>query len=188
MGQKRHVQVFVLVTDATIEENLLGTLAAKQELALAALDAESDVDTVDLASGMEELRNRLEVLLGAKPEAPLDASRSQNAHDEALRLARRDRVADAAGRMLAGAFELLGELVPATPVTPEAARIEEAVRSSLAECIEVDAAGRTRLTVTLPSASASATDGEPQVDALDALACSLARIAAARAADGSASP
>ena len=38
MGQKRPVQVYVLVTEETIEENLLATLAAKHDLALAALD------------------------------------------------------------------------------------------------------------------------------------------------------
>jgi SNF2 family DNA or RNA helicase len=33
MGQKRPVQVYLLVTEATLEENLLATLAGKQELA-----------------------------------------------------------------------------------------------------------------------------------------------------------
>src|SRR5205814_8861671 len=37
MGQKQPVQVFVLITEQTIEENLLATLSAKHELALAAL-------------------------------------------------------------------------------------------------------------------------------------------------------
>ncbi len=68
MGQTQNVQVFVLVTEETIEENLLATIAAKKELALAALDAESDIDQVDLASGMQELKGRLEMLLGAKAE------------------------------------------------------------------------------------------------------------------------
>ena len=40
------VQVFVLITEDTIEEKLLSTLSAKHNLALAALDAESDVDQV----------------------------------------------------------------------------------------------------------------------------------------------
>jgi len=31
MGKKRPVQVFLLVTENTIEENLLATLAAKEE-------------------------------------------------------------------------------------------------------------------------------------------------------------
>src|SRR3989449_3312988 len=74
MGQKQPVQVFVLITEQTIEENLLATLSAKHELALAALDVESKVNSLDLQSGMEELKRRLEVLLGAKPEAPVDES------------------------------------------------------------------------------------------------------------------
>src|SRR5207244_3928502 len=49
MGQEQPVQVFVLVTEETIEEKLLSTLAAKHQLALAALDTDSDVDQVDLA-------------------------------------------------------------------------------------------------------------------------------------------
>lgn len=72
MGQKRPVQVYLLVSEGTLEENLLATLSAKQELALAALDPDSDVTAIDLASSMEELTRRLEVLLGAKPEAPVD--------------------------------------------------------------------------------------------------------------------
>ena len=70
MGQKQPVQVYVLVTEETIEESLLATLSAKHDLALAALDPDSDVTQVDFKSGIEELRRRLEVLLGAKPEAP----------------------------------------------------------------------------------------------------------------------
>src|SRR5213076_1698305 len=62
MGQTQPVQVYVLVTEGTIEENLLATLSAKRELALAALDTESDVDAVDLTSGADELKSRLEIL------------------------------------------------------------------------------------------------------------------------------
>ena len=72
MGQKQPVQAYLLVTEQTLEEQLLTTLSAKKDLALAALDAESDVDEVALTSGSEELRRRLEVLLGAKPRAPVD--------------------------------------------------------------------------------------------------------------------
>ena len=56
MGQKRPVQVFLLVTEETFEEKLLGTLSAKHALALAALDPDSKVKSVDHASGMEELK------------------------------------------------------------------------------------------------------------------------------------
>src|ERR1700704_3725542 len=46
MGQTQQVQVFVLVTEQTLEESLLSTLAIKKDLALAALDASSDVKEV----------------------------------------------------------------------------------------------------------------------------------------------
>ena len=77
MGQLRSVQVFVLVTEQTIEEGLLASLAAKKDLALAALDVDSDVDRVDLTSGIEELKARLEILLGARQDAPVDESLKQ---------------------------------------------------------------------------------------------------------------
>ncbi|WP_218280029.1 helicase-related protein [Verrucomicrobium spinosum] len=77
MGQKRKVQVHLLVTEGTIEENLLATLGAKHELASAVLDPDSTLQEVALTSGIEELKRRLEVLLGAKVEADLDVS-SQN--------------------------------------------------------------------------------------------------------------
>ncbi len=64
MGQTQPVQVYILVTEETIEESLLVTIAAKKDLALAALDVESEVDQVQLQSGMQDLKNRLEILLG----------------------------------------------------------------------------------------------------------------------------
>ena len=113
MGQKQEVQVFVLVTEETIEENLLATIAAKKDLALAALDVESEIDQVDFASGMEELKSRLEVLLGARPEAPVDESVKQAAEASTRTVddSHRDRVAAAGGELLGAAFKFLGELV-----------------------------------------------------------------------------
>jgi SNF2 family DNA or RNA helicase len=90
MGQRRPVQAFLLVTEETLEEKLLGTLSAKHELALAAIDPDSRVKTVDLASGMEELKRRLEILLGAKPDAALDESRKAEMGREGFRFYRRD--------------------------------------------------------------------------------------------------
>jgi superfamily II DNA or RNA helicase len=91
MGQTQPVQVYILVTERTIEENLLTTLAAKHDLALAALDPDSEVDQVDMASGMEELRRRLEVLLGARPEAAVDESLRRDSETEAARSAAAER-------------------------------------------------------------------------------------------------
>ncbi len=35
---------------------MLGTLSAKHQLALAALDTDTDIDQVDLSSGLDELK------------------------------------------------------------------------------------------------------------------------------------
>jgi hypothetical protein len=167
MGQKQPVQVYVLVTEETIEERMLTTLSAKHELAVAALDVDSDIEQVDLCSGMEELKRRLEVLLGAKPEAPLDESAKAEREQEAEWLARRERVAAAGGELLGAAFHFLGELVGEAKETPATQQLTTDLRSRLTECVEDDPSGKPRLTVTLPDRSA-----------LDNLAQTLARLLA----------
>jgi hypothetical protein len=159
--------VYVLVTEETIEERMLTTLSAKHELAVAALDVESDIDQVDLCSGMEELKRRLEVLLGAKPEAPLDESAKAEREQEAEWLARRERVAAAGGELLGAAFHFLGELIGEAKETPATQQLTTDLRSRLTECVEDDPSGKPRLTVTLPDRSA-----------LDNLAQTLARLLA----------
>ena len=151
MGQRRPVQVYVLVTEGTIEENLLATLSAKHDLALAALDADSDVTQVDLVSGIEELRRRLEVLLGAQPEAPVDVSRQDELRrQEEQRREHRQRVAAAGGQLLGAVANLLGELVSdgSRPAPSEA--IVGQVHDRLAACVEDDPSGQPRLTIALP--------------------------------------
>jgi SNF2 family DNA or RNA helicase len=155
MGQMQPVQVYVLVTEGTIEENLLQTLSAKKDLALAALDPDASVDTVDMVTGMDELKGRLEVLLGARPIAPLDETRKQQTEAEQQHAAeRRERVAAAGGELLGAAFKLLGELVAAQPEKTAEPALAEGLRNRLAECVEEDANGRQRLTVTLPDKAA----------------------------------
>jgi superfamily II DNA/RNA helicase len=165
MGQEQPVQVFVLVTEGTIEENLLTTLAAKKDLALAALDSESDIDQVDLVSGLQELKSRLEVLLGARPEAPRDESVARQAETEAA--VHRERVATAGGELLGAAFKFLGELVSQQPAAPPSSELVAKLRDGLAACVEEDPAGKQRLTVMLPNRSA-----------LDNLAQTLAQLLA----------
>ncbi len=170
MGQKQAVQVFVLVTEETIEENLLATLAAKKDLALAALDVESDIDQVDFASGMEELKSRLEVLLGARPEAPVDESVKQAAEASTRTVddSHRDRVAAAGGELLGAAFKFLGELVAQNGASAPEMGLVDDLRAGLGACVDEDAGGKPRLTVTLPDRSA-----------LDNLAQTLAALLAA---------
>ena len=166
MGQKRPVQVFVLITERTIEENLLTTLSAKHELALAALDSSSKVDEVSLQSGMEELKRRLEILIGARPEAAPDISEKRKLEAEAQeKAARRARMSAAGGQLLASAFGFLAELVPQTAQPEAAQQTAERLREQLAECLDKDEQGRVRMTITLP---------DPSV--LSAMAESLARL------------
>jgi hypothetical protein len=169
MGQTQPVQVYVLVTEGTIEENLLKTLAAKRDLALAALDAESEVDQVDLAIGMDELKNRLEILLGARPEAPVDVSQKTASEEDTKKLseAHRERVAAAGGQLLGAAFQFLGELAGKQNAGPPPPTLVENLRAGLNSCVERGADGKPRLTVTLPDHGA-----------LEGLAQTLARLLA----------
>jgi hypothetical protein len=170
MGQTQPVQVFVLITEATLEENLLQTLSAKRDLALAALDSNSDVDTVSLVTGADELRGRLEVLLGAKPEAPVDES-TKRAEENGVPMAagpaaaRRERVAAAGGELLGAVFHFLGELAHGGQAPAPPPNIVSDIRTRLGECLDEDPSGRPRLTVTLPDRSA-----------LDQLAQTLAQL------------
>ncbi len=168
MGQDRAVQVYLLVTEDTIEERMLGTLSAKHDLALAALDVDSDVDQVELRGGMEELRRRLEKLLGNQPAAPVDVSlqRAAEAESQAI-VERRQKVAAAGGEMLGAVFNFIGELVhDAAAGTPEpAAELVQRLRDNLADSAHVDEQGRQQLTVTLPDRAA-----------LDSLADTLAKL------------
>jgi superfamily II DNA/RNA helicase len=167
MGQTQQVQVFVLVTEQTLEESLLTTLAAKKDLALAALDASSEITEVSTTSSADELKARLEILLGAKAEANIDKTEEARQREAARTQERRHRVAVAGGAMLGAAFQFLGELVGGeSNGTPPETLVRD-LRSRLDQCVEDDGEGRPRLTVTLPDRSA-----------LDGLAQTLARILA----------
>ena len=166
MGQKRPVQVFVLVTEGTIEERLLATLSAKHELSLAVLDVESDVSQVDMVSGIEELRRRLEVLLGAKPEAPVDESQKQLVETAGPRLTKqREQLAAAGGELLGAAFHFLGQLVADETASPPPKQLVASLRDRLSDCVTEDENGQPRLTVSLPDRAA-----------LDDLAKTMARL------------
>jgi len=154
MGQKRPVQVYLLVTEDTLEENLLNTLSAKHALATAALDFESDVDEVDLQSGMEELRSRLEELLGAREEASIDEREKSAREKEARQLARAERVAAASGEAFTSALGLISAILPDDGENSESQRIAAFLEERLRECVQTDDEGRPRLTLTLPDETA----------------------------------
>jgi len=169
MGQKRPVQIFLLVTESTLEEGLLATLSAKQELFLAALDPDAQATRIDLACGLEELKRRMEILLGARPDAPVDETMKAAVESETASLARREKVAVAGGQLLGAAFAFLGEMFPATEAGAENDALAEALKDRLAQCLDRDENGTLKMTITLPDEAV-----------LDNLARSLARIVGSR--------
>jgi len=145
MGQKRPVQVYLLVTENTLEENLLNTLSAKNELALAALDADTDVTEVSLESGMEELKRRLEVLLGAKEEAPVDESGRRNVVES------NERIAESCGKLLSAAFDLCSDLIPGKTLNAMQQACATEMQKQLEQCMVSQEDGSVKLTVRLPN-------------------------------------
>jgi len=152
----RHCHVESSPKRTGADENLSAETA---ERVLDWLAGAPDIETVDLASGMEGLKNRLEILLGKAPEAPVDESVRQTVEKEATELTRRkEKVAAAGGELLSAAFGFLNEVLPGGAPTPAAGdrqkEIAATVRESLAQCLETGEDGKTRLTVTLPDSSA----------------------------------
>jgi SNF2 family DNA or RNA helicase len=168
MGQKRPVQVFLLVTENTLEENLLTTLAAKHELSLAVLDPESDTKQVDMATGIEELKRRLEILLGEKPDAAADESMRAQVEQEAAALAKKEKIAAAGGKLVGAAFAFIGEMFAAEEESEEMARLAGAFKAKLQDCMEQGEDGTLKMTISLPDEAF-----------LDNMARSLAQMAGA---------
>jgi hypothetical protein len=136
--------VFVLVTEQTLEENLLTTLSSKRELAMAALDPDSRVAEVDLRTQSDDIKEKLEVLLGAKPEAPVDETVKVTA---SLAVAN-DRLATAGSTLLRAAFDILGEVVGRRE-GDEA--IMDELRATFDAKIVADESGKRRLSFAMPS-------------------------------------
>ena len=167
MGQKRPVQVYLLVTENTLEENLLATLSAKKDLALTVLDPNATVSEITMASGIEELKKRMEILLGEKPEAPVDMSAQAKVRNETMAHAHREQVSLAGGQLLGSAFDFIKTLFPAQAESEHSDQITRMLKASLSEGMERDPDGRFIMKIALPNE-----------EALNALASSLARVVA----------
>ena len=166
MGQQQPVQVFLLVTTDTLEENLLVTLSAKHQLALAVLDPDTDTSQVEMSTGMEELKRRMEVMLGARPEAAEDESMRTEAEKTAAALARKEKVAVAGGQLVGAAFAFIGEMFADQSNDDGLEQLAVAFKAKLGDCMEKTDDGRLNMTITLPD------------DAfLDTMARSLAKMA-----------
>jgi len=105
-----------------------------------------------MVSGIEGLKQKLEVLLGAKPDAPIDVAQQQKTEKELSE--RRERVAEAGGQMLTAALGFIGELLPAAESTPKSQQLTEQLRASLAECVEQGEDGSVRVTLKLKDGTA----------------------------------
>ncbi|MBN1576701.1 MAG: DEAD/DEAH box helicase [Chitinispirillaceae bacterium] len=152
MGQKRPVQVYLLVTGQTIEEKMLATLAAKKDLSIAALDIESDVTRVDLKSGIEELKKRLELLLADKPVAKIDESEQHRIEEEAKRLARVKTVEESGGKLLSAMFTFMQSFFPEQPQIDQTA--VEAVKAGLKDLVNEEPDGGVTMKLRLPDKAA----------------------------------
>ena len=115
------------------------------------------------------LKPTITLRLDATPDAPLDESEKTRQASEAERLVRREQIALAGGQLLGAAFSFVGQLLPPQDERQESRQMVDGIKQRLAECLEPDADGRLKLTVTLPDASA-----------LDDMATSLARLLAVR--------
>ena len=168
MGQERPVQVFLLVTEDTLEESLLETLSAKHELALAVLDPEAEIKDVTLSSGIDEMKRRLEILLGTKPEAPKDISLKEQVERESDELARKERIASAGGQLFGAAFSFIGELFSGKDESEQTIQLAEIFKKQLSNCLEKGEDGGLRMIVKIPDETI-----------LDNMARSLAQMASA---------
>jgi superfamily II DNA or RNA helicase len=145
MGQRRAVCVYVLVTERTLEENLLSTLSSKRDLAMAALDPDSEVADVDVRTQADDIKEKLEVLLGAKPVAPVD----ETVKEAASLASATDRLAEAGSAFLRVALDILG--VAGGQGTERAAEITGAFRSGWDAKMVTDDDGKLRFSIAMPS-------------------------------------
>jgi len=155
MGQRNPVHVYKLVTTGTIEERLLNTLASKQDLADAALDITSDVDSVEMVTGIADLRQRLEKILTPPAPAPVDESQLRRVELEAASIqAKREGVAAATGQLVGAALALAGQLLSRGETSAPDNELVDRMTDQLTALSETDAQGRPQITISLPDEQA----------------------------------
>ncbi len=153
MGQKNPVQVYILVTEDSLEEAMLSTLSAKKEVALAALDMESDVDKVEMVCGAEELKRRMEILLGRPQDALLEKEELEKQKRQIQHQAAKEKMAEAAGELFASAFKFLGQVIPQKASNDLLEKRSQAIKETLIDYMETDENGHLELKLKLPDAS-----------------------------------
>jgi hypothetical protein len=138
------------------------------ELSLAVLDPEADATKVDMATGIEELKRRMEILLGARPEAAEDESMKAEVEKEVAVLAKKEKISAAGGQMVSAAFAFMGEMFAGNDGDAEIEKLANAFKAKLGDCMEKTDDGPLKMTITLPDETF-----------LDNMARSMARMAQA---------
>ncbi|NLD91357.1 MAG: DEAD/DEAH box helicase [Fibrobacter sp.] len=168
MGQLRPVHVYLLVTEGTIEERMLSVLSSKKDLALAALDQTSDVATLEMTSNIDDLKKKLEVLLGEKPPAPVDMTMLDDVTDSVNEQDQKDlkKAHEAGGQLIQAAFSFVEGLVPQEIQKKHTdSPVAKALHESFTKIATVQDDGKVSIQLTL---------GSP--DALKALSSSIAML------------
>ena len=145
---------------------MLGTLSAKKEVAMAALDINSKIKNVDMVSGAEGLKRRLEILLGRPEDAAIDLSELERQKQQAEKKVVGEKVAAAAGELFMSAFKLLDQIIPQSSDDTTLERKKESIKTYLQDYLETDEQGNLELKLKLPDQSA-----------LDNIAATLAKLA-----------
>jgi hypothetical protein len=144
----------------------LGTLASKQDLADAALDMNSDLDSVEMQTGIADLKKRLEKILTPALPAPVDESNQRRIESETQALhARREGVAAATGQLVGAALALAGQLLHQGEGKEPSKDSIDLMTKQLSSLVETDADGRPQIRISLPDQ-----------DALRGIATTLARL------------
>lgn len=103
-GQARAVTVVNLVTESSIEHQILHLLAAKQNLADGVLDGTDDFSTIKMPSGRGAMIERMQAMLGVGGAAPIKTLSPEEALVEDLKARHGEhlaRVETRAGRVIA---------------------------------------------------------------------------------------
>ena len=116
---------------------------------------------------MDDLKRRLESMIGKPPVAPQDRSHKQRVQEEVEQLQRQQQeqqVAAAGSQVISAVCQLVNALIPPESAAPDDSVLRE-VRGGLQSLVRQDEQGRPQLQLTLPDATS-----------LDQLAGALARL------------
>ena len=126
----------------------------------------SDVDSVEMTTGIADLKKRLEKILTPVLPAPIDQSTQRRVEAETLSIqSRREGVATATGQLVSAALALAGQLLQKDSTSQPSSESIEKMTQRLSSLVETDAEGRPQITISLPD-----------IDALRSIATTLARL------------